>query len=298
MAAHDRFRAWRPAVAGVTEVLHAHFVEHAYPMHAHASWTLLIVDDGVVSYDLDRHAHFVTDAVTLLPPHVPHNGRSATANGFRKRVVYLDAAQLPVELIGRAVDQPVFVDALLRRRIHQIHGALAHPGEEFEAESRLALVAERLAEHLRRRVGEGASARSEGASGWGAPSASSVASATSAAEAGMAATVADPPLARALRDLLAERFRSGLTLSEAAALLHGHPAHLVRTFSREYGMSPHQYLTSLRVDHARKLVLAGMPLASVATESGFYDQPHLTRHFTRILGTTPGRFARSGRLES
>lgn len=275
MAAHDRFRAWRPAVAGVTEVLHAHFVEHAYPMHAHASWTLLIVDDGVVSYDLDRHAHFVADAVTLLPPHVPHNGRAATAAGFRKRVVYLDPAQLPAEFIGRAVDQPVFVDAVLRRRIHQIHGALVQPGQEFEAESRLALVAERLTEHLRRHVGEGG--------GGGGR---------------RGAAVADPPLARALRDLLAERFRSGLSLSEAAALLHAHPAHLVRTFSREYGMSPHQYLTSLRVDDSRKLLLAGMPLASVATASGFYDQPHLTRHFTRILGTPPGRFARSGRLES
>lgn len=267
MAAHDRFRAWRPAVAGVTEVLHAHFVEHAYPMHAHASWTLLIVDDGAVSYDLDRHSHLVADAVTLLPPHVPHNGRSATAAGFRKRVVYLDPGQLPEEFIGRAVDQPVFVDAALRRRIHQIHGALVHPGEEFEAESRLALVAERLGEHLRRRVGQ-------------------------------AAPFADPPLARALRDLLAERFREGLTLADAAALLHAHPAHLVRTFSREYGMSPHQYLTSLRVDHSRKLLLAGMPLAAVATASGFYDQPHLTRHFTRILGAPPGRFARSARRET
>nr|WP_245594399.1 helix-turn-helix domain-containing protein [Actinospica robiniae] len=36
----------------------------------------------------------------------------------------------------------------------------------------------------------------------------------------------------------------------------------------------------------------------MATESGFYDQPHLTRHFTRILGAPPGRFARSSRQES
>ncbi len=264
MAAHEGFRAWHPAVAGVTEVLHAHFIDHAYPMHAHASWTLLIVDDGAVRYDLDRHAHLVDSAVTLLPPQVPHNGRSATPAGFRKRVVYLDAAALPDELIGRAVDQPVLLDAALRRRIHQIHGALARPGEEFEAESRLALVAERLGEHLRRRVGE-------------------------------SVALADPPLALALRELIAARFRSGLTLAEAAATLHAHPAHLVRTFSREYGMSPHQYLTSLRVDHARGLLLSGLPPAAAATASGFYDQPHLTRHFTRILGTPPGRFARSGR---
>lgn len=32
----------------------------------------------------------------------------------------------------------------------------------------------------------------------------------------------------------------------------------------------------------------------VATEAGFHDQPHLNRHFSRMLGTTPARFARSG----
>ena len=39
-------------------------------------------------------------------------------------------------------------DPLLRQRIHQLHGALGQPGEELEAESRLAFVAERLGWHL------------------------------------------------------------------------------------------------------------------------------------------------------
>ncbi|WP_425573548.1 AraC family transcriptional regulator, partial [Streptomyces aureus] len=29
------------------------------------------------------------------------------------------------------------------------------------------------------------------------------------------------------------------------------------------------------------------------TAAGFYDQSHLTRHFKRVLGTTPGRYART-----
>jgi AraC-like DNA-binding protein len=31
----------------------------------------------------------------------------------------------------------------------------------------------------------------------------------------------------------------------------------------------------------------------VAIAAGFYDQAHLTRHFKRHVGTTPGRFASS-----
>jgi transcriptional regulator GlxA family with amidase domain len=35
-------RAWRPAVAGITEVLHAHFTDHAYPVHTHDTWDLYL----------------------------------------------------------------------------------------------------------------------------------------------------------------------------------------------------------------------------------------------------------------
>lgn len=32
-----------------------------------------------------------------------------------------------------------------------------------------------------------------------------------------------------------------------------------------------------------------------AAAAGFYDRPHLTRHFKRVLGTTPAAYARSAR---
>ena len=32
---------------------------------------------------------------------------------------------------------------------------------------------------------------------------------------------------------------------------------------------------------------------AVAVETGFYDQAHLTWHFKRIVGLTPGRFVRN-----
>ncbi|POX41108.1 AraC family transcriptional regulator [Streptomyces sp. Ru73] len=255
-------RAWRPAVAGIAEVYHAHLTGHAYPLHTHGAWTLLIVDDGMVRYDLDRHEHgALRTGVTLLPPHVPHNGSPITPDGFRKRVLYLDpeAAGLGEEYIGLAVDAPVLADAALRDRIHRLHDALVLPGEELESESRLAFIAERLRRHLERRGGP-------------------------------AAPAAAPGLAHALRDLLDARLAEGLTLREASGLLHAHPAHLVRAFSREFAISPHQYLTARRVDAARRLLLDGMAPRDAAVAAGFHDQPHLTRHFKRVLGVPPGRF--------
>ncbi|ANZ21221.1 Helix-turn-helix domain [Streptomyces noursei ATCC 11455] len=48
-----------------------------------------------------------------------------------------------------------------------------------------------------------------------------------------------------------------------------------------------------RVELARRLLLDGRTPTAVAAEIGFYDQSHLTRHFKRILGVTPGRYARA-----
>ena len=55
-------------------------------------------------------------------------------------------------------------------------------------------------------------------------------------------------------------------------------------------MTPHAYQIQLRVRHAKALLRAGRPIASAAAEAGFYDQAHLTRHFTRIVGVPPGRY--------
>ncbi|HST67032.1 MAG TPA: AraC family transcriptional regulator [Mycobacteriales bacterium] len=254
--------AWRPAVPGVAEVFHASFADHAYPSHTHDTWTLLIVDDGLVRYDLDRHEHGAMPAlVTLLPPHVPHDGRAATPSGFRKRVLYLDAAVFDAELVGRAVDEPGIRDAPLRDRISRLHAALSAPGEVLQAESRLALVSDRVRRHLQHRH--------------------------SPAEAH------DPGLAARLRDLLDASVPGGLSLQDAASRLQVSPAYLVRAFTREYGLPPHRYLTGRRLDLARRLLLDGRPPALVATEAGFYDQSHLTRHFRRLLGTTPSRYATS-----
>ncbi|MFJ5677897.1 AraC family transcriptional regulator [Streptomyces sp. NPDC093097] len=265
MVARQHVSAWRPQVPGGVEVFHAHFTEHTYPMHVHDVWTLLIVDDGAVRYDLDRHARGTPhDTVSLLPPQVPHNGSPSTSQGFRKRVLYLDLSQLDERYIGPAVDGPDLADPLLRRRVGQLHATLAHPGDELEAESRLALIGERLRDHLRPRLAD-------------RPRQSA------------------PGLAHALRELLDDRLRHGMTLDAAAQVLHAHPTHLVRAFSAAFGIAPHQYLMARRVERARRLLLDGRTPTTAATEAGFCDQSHLTRHFKRLLGVTPGRYAGTGR---
>ncbi|GAA1529596.1 AraC family transcriptional regulator [Kribbella lupini] len=262
MSASAQVRAWRPELNGVVEVLHAYFPSHAYPSHTHDAWTVLLVDEGVVRYDLDHREHGLSRAqVSILPPNVPHDGRSVRPEGFRKRVLYLEPDRLGIDRIGAAVDQPELLDPLLRQRIEQLHGVLAVGQEPLEAESRLTLIEERLRQHLERQVVAPPDRRDVG-------------------------------VASRLREVLDAHLPGGITLDEASTLVHAHPAHLVRAFSREFGMPPHRYLTGRRVDLARRYLLEGRPAAEVATLAGFYDQSHLTRHFRRMLGVTPSRFVK------
>ncbi|WP_327735350.1 AraC family transcriptional regulator [Streptomyces nojiriensis] len=269
--------AWQPSVAGIAEVFHARFTDHAYPAHVHDTWTLMILDGGRVDFALDgaRHGLGVSDAVVLLPPGVSHDGRTVTEAGFRKRVLYLDTSVLPERLTGAAVDTPLLADPALRERVHGLHLALAER-DPFEAQSRLAFVRERLHRRLAGRAAEGPG--------------------TDTGTGRVPVPVPGARVAVRLRELLDARVAEGITLAEASAELgYPHPTHLIRSFKAAYGLPPHAYLTGRRVELARRLLLAGVRPAEAATAAGFYDQAHLTRHFGRHVGTSPARFARSGR---
>ena len=73
---------------------------------------------------------------------------------------------------------------------------------------------------------------------------------------------------------------------------------LVTVFRNEIGVPPHRYLCHVRVRHAQTLLGRGVPPAIAASEAGFFDQSHLSRHFKRICGITPGQYVAQARLSS
>ena len=65
---------------------------------------------------------------------------------------------------------------------------------------------------------------------------------------------------------------------------------IIRAFRRDLGITPHAFLIGLRVARAAELLLEGESAAEIASEVGFVDQSHMTRHFKRVCGKTPSRF--------
>ncbi|THF70928.1 AraC family transcriptional regulator [Deinococcus sp. Arct2-2] len=66
---------------------------------------------------------------------------------------------------------------------------------------------------------------------------------------------------------------------------------LIRAFNEELGFTPHEYLMLWRTEQARHFIRRGETLAQTALLCGFYDQPHLNRHFKRVYGLTPAQYA-------
>ncbi len=100
------------------------------------------------------------------------------------------------------------------------------------------------------------------------------------------------PVIRA-RDHLRRRFQETVTLDELAEVARLSRYHLLRSFAAHVGVPPHVYQIRLRIERAMALLRSGLPASTVAGLAGFADQSHLTRHFRRLLGVTPAKYARA-----
>lgn len=88
---------------------------------------------------------------------------------------------------------------------------------------------------------------------------------------------------------LAER----LSLQDLATVAGLSLFRFATAFRARVGQPPHQYICKLRIRYAQQLLRAGLPAASVASETGFCDQSHLQRHFKRVCGMTPGQYVQA-----
>ena len=103
------------------------------------------------------------------------------------------------------------------------------------------------------------------------------------------------PVQRAVRYIQAH-YAQDISLRDIAGAASRSPYHLSRLFKQSMGLPPHGYLIQVRVHNAHALLSRSTgkrSLAGVAAASGFSDQSHLTRHFKRVLGITPGRVTAS-----
>ena len=68
---------------------------------------------------------------------------------------------------------------------------------------------------------------------------------------------------RRVREYLHAHFDEVVTVQDLARVADLSRVHVTRAFARTYGVPPHQYLSTLRLRHARTAMLQGNPLSTV-----------------------------------
>jgi AraC family transcriptional regulator len=99
---------------------------------------------------------------------------------------------------------------------------------------------------------------------------------------------------RRSKEMMRASLGGDLSIAAIAAECRLTPSHFGRYFKHSTGVTPHQYLTRLRLEEAKRLMLTTQrSLAEIALACGFGDQSYFTRIFSRNVGTSPAAWRRS-----
>lgn len=69
--------------------------------------------------------------------------------------------------------------------------------------------------------------------------------------------------------------------------------HLIRMFKKSMHVPPHVYQNILRINHAKSALKNQRSIAEIAVDTGYYDQSHFSKAFSKVVGATPQRYAMS-----
>ncbi|GAA3058405.1 AraC family transcriptional regulator [Streptomyces glomeratus] len=265
----ERARHWQYEELPGVDLLRARYIHKTFVRHTHENFVIAAIADGVeIFHHGGSNQYAGPGALALINPDTAHTGRAGVPEGWRYGAVY-PSPQLVAEIAaettairgtpGFAV--PVLEDPYTVGLVHEVLRA-ADEGNALAADTLLRVAVTRL---LRR---------------GGGPTPQ------------RAVRTAGARAAARARAVLEERMAQPPTLERLAADLGISPFSLLRAFRDTYGMPPHAWLTDARVRRARRLLDAGTTPAQAAVEVGFTDQPHLNRHFARIVGVPPGAYQR------
>lgn len=82
-------------------------------------------------------------------------------------------------------------------------------------------------------------------------------------------------------------YPANIGLEQMAREAHLSKFHFIRTFTKYYGRTPHNYLREIRLTHAKKLLQKGISIRNVCQAVGFDSVPSFTRLFKSMTGRTP-----------
>jgi AraC-like DNA-binding protein len=273
MARHDSknlTRYWQDMHTPGLSLMCADFSTQQYAPHTHDGLVIAVTETGgsvIKSRGIVDEAR--SSSLLVFNPAEAHSGWMGWSDRWRYRSLYLTQSAIDAVAEGLGIeDVPyfmsnVFNDADLIQGYLALHRALEDGHDLFRERELLFSTFGRL--YLRHGSGGGR---------------------------------IDPPphdraLLRIVTDLVNDRHAENLLLDDLSTAVGLTPFQLIGLFKRCLGLTPHLYLTQVRLKKACHHLSNGMPVAHVAAATGFYDQAAMTKQFKRCYGITPLQFAKA-----
>jgi AraC-like DNA-binding protein len=260
---------WDRHLSGLS-LLSADFTTHEYPPHTHEALVVAVTEQGG-SMIKSRGQVELADTGTLFVfnPAEPHAGWMGRSERWRYRSLYLTQSALDQVAEGLGIAEVpyftrnMFGDAELIDGFLALHRAIEQGRDVFrERELLIGTFGRLFCRH---------------GSGGGR----------------ITPAPRDRAVLERVKERMQEHYACDLRLEDLAGEAGLTTFQLIGLFKRATGLTPHTYLTQVRLNIACRHLRRARPIAQVAADSGFYDQSALTRHFKRCYGITPLQFARA-----
>lgn len=264
----NRTQYWWDRHTSGLSLMRADFTTHEYPPHTHQAFVVAVTElGGCVIKSRGRVEEAHRAALFVFNPDEPHAGWMGRSRRWRYRSLYLTRSAIDAVAEGLGIEtvpyftENLFRDADLIEGFLSLHRALETSRDTFHERELLVDTFGRLF----RRHGSGGGR--------------------------IGAAPRDEALLRTAIDRMRGEYARDLRLHDLAEPLGLTAFQLIGLFRRTTGLTPHAYLTQVRLGAACRGLRRGLPIADVAAATGFYDQSALTRHFKRCYGITPRQFA-------
>lgn len=242
------------------ELVSVAYRDRSFPLHMHDQYVVGVVESGSETLTIDGTSYVVGEGdMITIDAGTAHSNATIGEGTLRYRVFYIRAevAQSYLGRSGLRFPAPVRSDPVGARRLLELHRWFeAASGDKLEEETALAEI-----------VGIAFDAAAEPVDEERLPEA-----------------------VKRAKMYIEALFDENFGLDELADAAGVTKYHLARSFTRAHGLSPLAYRTQRRIHAAKELVLAGAPLADIASDLGFADQSHLTRQFQAMVGISPARY--------
>jgi len=260
-------RYWQDGALPGLSLLEADFTTHEYPPHMHEALVVAVTEAGG-SKIKSRGSVEQASASTLFAfnPMETHAGWMGWNARWRYRAFYL--TKPAIEAVGAALGlrsipyftRNLFADDDLIALFLALHRAIAGGGDPLLAEELLVAAFGQL--FIRHGGGRRA----------------------------LPPAPRDAALVARVRQRMRDEYGGELRLAELGEAVGLTQFQLIGLFKRVLGVTPHAYLTHLRLCAACRELRRGERIAQAALACGFYDQSALNKSFKRWYGITPLQF--------